>query len=237
MYETIKSHPTSLSLYQKKVVEAGQLTQAEVDETKKFVDNCFDDAYNAAPDYVASDADWFDSPWKDVNTPNQHSAIRDTGVPLDVLDKIGSVLAKVPEDFNIHRRLNNMILKAKQKTIDERKGIDWATAEALAFGSLLLEGTHVRISGQDAQRGTFSHRHAVWRDQKVHDRSYIPLNNIDNGNQARFDCVNSPLSEFGVMGFELGYSQEDPKALVLWEAQFGDFVNGAQIIIDQFISR
>ena len=236
MYDTIKTHPTSLSQYQKKVVESGQLSQADVDKTSKFVSGCFDDAYNAAPDYVASDADWFDSPWKDVNTPNQHSPLRDTGVSMDVLEKVGSVLATVPEDFNIHRRLNNMILKAKQKTIDEKKGIDWATAEAFAFGSLLLEGTHVRLSGQDSQRGTFSHRHAVWRDQKVKDLAYTPLNNIDE-KQALFACVNSPLSEFGVMGFELGYSQEDPNALTIWEAQFGDFVNGAQIIIDQFISR
>ena len=123
-----------------------------------------------------------------------------------------------------------MILKAKQKTLDEEAGIDWGTAESLAFGTLLLEGTHVRVSGQDAQRGTFSHRHAVWRDQKVSGVSHTPLNNIDE-NQAQFDCENSPLSEFGVMGFELGYSQEDPNALVIWEAQFGDFVNGAQIII------
>ena len=137
-----------------------------------------------------------------MRTPRTSTRLFVIQVSMDVLEKVGSKLATVPEGFNIHRRLNNMILKAKQKTIDEKKGLDWATAEAMAFGSLLLEGTHVRISGQDSQRGTFSHRHAVWRDQKVKDKAYTPLNNIDE-NQAEFTCVNSPLSEFGVMGFEL----------------------------------
>jgi 2-oxoglutarate dehydrogenase E1 component len=235
MYETIKKHPTSLSIYRQKLVESGVLTQEEVDETGNFVKGCFDDAFAGAPDYVGEGMGAHDSPWKNVKNPNEYSSIRSTGVEIDALRKVGNVLAKVPEDFNIHRRLNNMILKAKQKTIDAESGIDWGTAEALAFGTLLLEGTHVRVSGQDAQRGTFSHRHAVWRDQKNQGKSYTPLNHISD-DQAYFDIQNSPLSEFGVMGFELGYSLEDPNALVIWEAQFGDFVNGAQIIIDQFIS-
>jgi len=235
MYETIKKHPTSLSLYRKDLVEKGVLTQEEVDTTANFVNGCFDDAFAAAPDYIVPESEWYDSPWKDFKDPNSHSAVRTTGAGLDELRKVGSVLAHVPEEFNIHRRLNNMILKAKQKTLDAEENIDWGTAEALAFGTLLLEGTHVRLSGQDSQRGTFSHRHAVWRDQKVSGVSHTPLNSIDD-NQALFSCENSPLSEFGVMGFELGYSQENPNALVIWEAQFGDFVNGAQIIIDQFIS-
>ena len=235
MYETIKKHPTSLSIYQQKLVASGVLSQAEVDETSTFVSGCFDDAFAGALDYVGEGMEDVDSPWKDMKNPNENSAIQTTGAEIDALRKVGSVLATVPEDFNIHRRLNNMVLKAKQKTLDSETDIDWGTAEALAFGTLLLEGTHVRVSGQDSQRGTFSHRHAVWRDQKRSGESYTPLNNISS-DQAEFEITNSPLSEFGVMGFELGYSIEDPGALVIWEAQFGDFVNGAQIIIDQFIT-
>ena len=125
--------------------------------------------------------------------------------------------------------------KTREKTIQEGKNIDWGTAEALAFGSLLLEGKHVRLSGQDVERGTFSHRHSVLHDQKTND-IYVPLNNIAPGKQAHFTVVNSNLSEYGVLGFELGYSLENPTALVMWEAQFGDFFNTAQVIVDQFIS-
>jgi 2-oxoglutarate dehydrogenase E1 component len=226
---------SSLSIYREKLSTTGTLSQAEIDETAAFVNGCFDDAFAAAPDFIVPEDNWQDSNWKDVKSPNEHSLVRTTGVEIDALRKVSKVLATVPEDFNIHRRLNNMILKAKQKTLDEETGIDWGTAEALAFGTMLNEGTHVRVSGQDAQRGTFSHRHAVWKDQKVSGKSHTPLNAMGEG-QALFSCENSPLSEFGVMGFELGYSQESPNALVIWEAQFGDFVNGAQIIIDQFIS-
>ncbi len=238
MYETIKNHPTALSQYQSKLVAEGRLSQDDVAATTAFVQGSFDDAFAAAPDYVSPADEWFDSPWKDMKNPNLHSGTRTTGVSLDTLKQIGEVLPAVPEGFNVHRRLNNMILKAKAKTLEAGEGLDWGTAEALAFGSLLLEGTHVRISGQDAQRGTFSHRHAVWTDQKVEGVTHTPLNHVaqEGQEQAQFVCHNSHLSEFGVMGFELGNSQEDPNALVIWEAQFGDFVNGAQIIIDQFIS-
>ena len=146
MYETIKKHPTSLSIYRQKLVESGVLTQAEVDETGNFVNGCFDDAFAAAPDYVVPGMEWQDDDaWKDIKNPNLHSPIRHTGVEVDALRKVGQVLATVPEGFNIHRRLNNMILKAKQKTLDSETNIDWGTAEALAFGTLLLEGTGVVV--------------------------------------------------------------------------------------------
>jgi 2-oxoglutarate dehydrogenase E1 component len=176
------------------------------------------------------------------------SRIRPTGVDIEVLRNIGITAGSVPEDFKLHRQMAK-IFKARREMAEKGAGIDWGTAEALAFGSLLLEGNHVRITGQDVQRGTFSHRHAVVKDQET-EMEYVPLNHIAKSmdpsspmeelsqpdTQAGFTCRNSILSEFGVLGFEHGYSLENPNALVLWEAQFGDFVNGAQIMIDQFIS-
>jgi 2-oxoglutarate dehydrogenase E1 component len=169
-------------------------------------------------------------------------------VELDVLRRVGLKLCEVPEGFVLHPQLQK-ILAAKKVTVEEGKNIDWGTAEALAFGTLLLEGNHVRLSGQDVERGTFSHRHAVLHDQKTGDR-FVPLNTLtaladpsaprhmtpDPSVQAKFTVRNSILSEYGVLGFEHGYSLENPNALILWEAQFGDFMNGAQIMIDQFIS-
>lgn len=235
MYERIRKHPTALQQYRESLVAQGRLSEAEVQETKSFVEQCFEDAFKAAPDYVPSETEWVDDPWKSMKNPNEFSPIQSTGVPIDELRRVAATLTRLPDGFSIHRRLGNRILKAKQQAIEAESGLDWATAEALAFGTLLLEGTHVRLTGQDAQRGTFSHRHAVWVDQKTA-HHHVPLNEIDPQNQAEFVIANSHLSEFGVLGFELGYSLERPDHLVLWEGQFGDFVNGAQIIIDQFIS-
>ena len=234
MYQKIDKHPTCLEIYKQQLLSDGVLSENDIKNTSQLVQKCFDDAFEAADSYVPSDEIEYDDPWKDYVRPTVHSPIRTTGVPMETLEKIGNVLGHVPDDFNMHRRLKNVI-KAKEKTLSEQADLDWGTCEALAFGSLLLEGTHVRISGQDVQRGTFSHRHAIWHDQKTNE-VYTALNNIDPENQAEFVCANSPLSEFGVMGFELGYAQESPQSLVLWEAQFGDFVNGAQIMIDQFLS-
>ena len=234
MYQKIDKHPTCLEIYKQQLLSEGA-SENDIKNTSQLVQKCFDDAFEAADSYVPpSDEIEYDDPWKDYVRPTVHSPIRTTGVAMETLEKIGNVLGHVPDDFNMHRRLKN-IIKAKAKTLTEQADLDWGTCEALAFGSLLLEGTHVRISGQDVQRGTFSHRHAIWNDQKTNE-VYTALNNIDPENQAEFVCANSPLSEFGVMGFELGYAQESPQLLVLWEAQFGDFVNGAQIMIDQFLS-
>lgn len=176
------------------------------------------------------------------------SRIRTTGVDIDMLRKIGATAGTVPDDFKMHRQMKKIFANRREQA-EKGEGIDWGTAEALAFGSLLVEGNHVRITGQDVQRGTFSHRHAVVKDQNT-EQDYTPLNHITKrmnpacpkeemsgpDTQAGFTCRNSILSEFAVLGFELGYSLENPNALVLWEAQFGDFSNGAQIMIDQFIS-
>ena len=233
MYQKIDKHPTCLEIYRNQLLNEGVVTQEDVKATTTLVQKSFDDAFEAADSYVPGDHD-VENNWTEMLRPNMHSKIRNTGVPMETLEQIGNTLATVPEGFNIHRRLNN-IIKAKAETLEAKAMLDWGTCEGLAFGSLLLEGTHVRISGQDVQRGTFSHRHAIWHDQKTNEL-YTALNNVDPGNQAAFTCANSPLSEFGVMGFELGYAQESPKSLVIWEAQFGDFVNGAQIMIDQFLS-
>ena len=161
-----------------------------------------------------------------------------TGVDLDLLTHIGTAAASYPQGFNVHSNLAK-ILKLRERSIQEREGIDWATAESMAFGSLLAENHHVRLSGQDVERGTFSQRHAVLHDQKT-ENQYVPLNNLVVADlvskQNNFTVCNSSLSEFGILGFELGYSMANPNQLTLWEAQFGDFANGAQCIIDQFIA-
>jgi 2-oxoglutarate dehydrogenase E1 component len=156
-----------------------------------------------------------------------------TGSSHELLQHVGEVISSYPKGFNVHSGFVR-ILKARSKAINEGQGIDWPTAEGLAFGSLLLEGKHVRLSGQDVERGTFSQRHAVLHDQ-VNEKQYVPLNDLRHG-QAKFTVCNSSLSEFGVLGFEYGYSLVNPNSLILWEAQFGDFVNNAQCIIDQFIA-
>ena len=198
---------------------------------------------------VTPPSDWLSSRWSGFLSPKQRSRIRETGCAVSKLRDIGIKMTTVPATVNIHKQLQK-IFQARRDSIESGEGIDWGTAEALAFGSLLLEGNHVRLSGQDVQRGTFSHRHAVITDQVTGD-SYVPLNNLAKHSsasvashkstmapdvQAELTARNSILSEFGVLGFEMGYSLENPNMLVLWEAQFGDFVNGAQIMIDQFIS-
>lgn len=188
------------------------------------------------------------SRWESFKDPNQQSRIQQTGIDMDVLQRVGHVLCTMPEGFQVHRQLKR-ILDTKRKMIESGEGVDWGTAEALAWGTLLLEGNHVRISGQDVERGTFSHRHSVLNDQNGKG-TYTPLNNLatevcpstpmdklrDPSVQAQFLACNSTLSEYAVLGYELGYSLENPNALIMWEAQFGDFANGAQIIIDQFLS-
>ena len=197
---------------------------------------------------MRKESDWLSSRWKGFKGPEQQSRIRPTGVDVEVLRKVGIQAGTVPEDFKLHRQMAK-IFTARRAMAEKGEGIDWGTAEAMAFGTLLLEGNHVRITGQDVQRGTFSHRHAVVKDQKT-EEEHTPLNHLAAtmdpsapmeelsrpDTQAGFTCRNSILSEFAVLGFEHGYSLENPNSLVLWEAQFGDFVNGAQIMIDQFIA-
>ena len=233
MYKKIKDHPTTREIYTQKLVKEGVQTQAEVDTYIANFNKQLDDDFEASANYKANKADWLEGAWGGMSVAAGDARRGETGVPLDRLREIGMALTRYPDNFNVHKRVARQ-LEAKAEMLTSGEGIDWATAEALAFGSLLLEGHPVRLSGQDSGRGTFSQRHSVLVDQKNADR-YIPLSNIRFG-QAPFEVLDSPLSEAGVLGFEYGYSLAEPQMLILWEAQFGDFANGAQVIIDQFIS-
>ncbi|CUA89122.1 2-oxoglutarate dehydrogenase E1 component [Chelatococcus daeguensis] len=236
MYKKIRQHPSTLEIYAKKLVDEKVVTQAEVDEAREQWRAKLDMEFEAAQSYKPNKADWLDGRWsglkavrEDADDPRRGAS----GVSVDTLKTIGERICDVPEGFNVHRTIKRF-LDNRRKMVETGEGIDWATAEALAFGSLVLEGHPVRLSGQDSERGTFSQRHSVLVDQENEDR-YTPLNNIREG-QARYEVINSMLSEEAVLGFEYGYTLSEPNALTLWEAQFGDFANGAQVVVDQFIS-
>lgn len=237
MYKAIEKHPSPLTHYKKFLVSRQTFTENDIEEHKKWVWGMLEKAAAGAKDYVPTSKEWLSASWQGFPSPKRLAEetlpTATTGVHEKTLKRIGKVLGTFPEGFTPHRNLAR-ILNTRGKTIDEGKNIDWATAEALAFGSLLLDKVHVRLSGQDVERGTFSQRHAVVHDQE-NEQQYVPLNNLGS-NQSRFVVCNSSLSEYGTLGFELGYSLVSPDALTIWEAQFGDFVNGAQVIIDQFIA-
>jgi 2-oxoglutarate dehydrogenase E1 component len=241
MYRTIARHPTTRQLYAKRLVAEGVLTQAEIERMASDFVASLETQFEGAKNYRPNKADWLEGAWAGFEpAPDLTGDDRrgDTAVPLETLREVGRALVTVPEGFHLNRKLARQ-LEAKRAAIESGEGIansliDWATAEALAIGTLCAEGTHVRMSGQDSGRGTFSHRHAVLVDQETEQR-YVPINHIREG-QAPFEIIDSPLSEAAVVGFEYGYSLADPKTLVIWEAQFGDFANGAQVIIDQFLS-
>jgi len=235
MYDRIAKHPTTRTLYAEKLVKEGVLSQDEADAIQNDFQKRLESEFEAANTYKPNRADWLEGRWKGLEAmAGEEEFLQfDTPATLDALRKVGEALCKLPEGFNVNRKIERQ-LKNKAQSLESGEGIDWATGEALAFGTLLMEGHRVRLSGQDVGRGTFSHRHAVLTDQTTESR-YIPLNHIQDG-QAEFDVHDSPLSEFSVLGFEYGYTLADPNALVLWEAQFGDFANGAQVIFDQFIS-
>jgi len=234
MYAAIKQHPPISQIYGKKLIEQKVVDQPWIDAiTEEYVDGLEGD-FEAAVSYAPNKADWFEGRWAGLGRPDEPVLGRrniPTAVSEDQIRLIGDLLTRVPEDLHIHKTLGR-ILDAKREMFASGQGFDWATAEALAFGTLLAEGSCVRLSGQDSGRGTFSQRHAVWVDQQT-GAKYIPLTRVDGG---KFEVRDSPLSEFGVLGFEYGFSLADPKTLVLWEAQFGDFANGAQSIIDQFVA-
>jgi len=233
MYRTIARHPTTRQRYAERLVADGVLGPVEVEKiASDFIAN-LESQFEAARNYRPNKADWLEGAWAGFEPAPDDDRRGDTAVPLDELHEIGLRLATVPEGFHLNRKLARQ-LEAKRAAIESGEGIDWAAAEALAIGTLCAEGTHVRMSGQDCGRGTFSHRHAVLVDQETEQR-YEPINHIRDG-QAPFELIDSPLSEAAVVGFEYGYSLADPKTLVIWEAQFGDFANGAQVIIDQFLS-
>ncbi|ODV61954.1 alpha-ketoglutarate dehydrogenase KGD1 [Ascoidea rubescens DSM 1968] len=237
MYEAIAKKESVIDIYCKKLIKDGTFTQEDIDEHKKWVWGLLEDSFARSKEYKPTAREWLTTPWEGFKSPKELAEEIlphfPTGLPTETLKHIGNTISSWPEGFEVHGNLKR-ILKNRKKSLDTGEGIDWSTGEALAFGSLLLEGYHVRVSGQDVERGTFSQRHAVLHDQKT-EKTYTPLKNLDE-KQADFVISNSSLSEYGVMGFEYGYSLTSPDALVVWEAQFGDFANTAQVIVDQFIS-
>lgn len=233
MYKAIKAHQSTLALYEKRLLDEGTITASELAEMKAAFEKRLNDALQAASGFKANRADWLDGAWAGMGQAEGEERRGDTAEPLERLKFVGQALSRVPADFHLHKTIQRQ-LQQKAQMIETGEGIDWATAEALAFGTLLDEGFHVRLAGQDSVRGTFSQRHSAFVDQETEDR-YFPLQNIREG-QGEFEAVDSFLSEEAALGFEYGYTLAEPKALVLWEAQFGDFVNGAQVLIDQFIT-
>ena len=236
MYRVIRSHPSTLDIYAKKLVGDGTASEADVEDMRGAFRAKLEAEFETAQGYKPNKADWLDGRWAGLKAVHEHDddpRRGETGVDIATLKEIGERLCDVPAGFQVHRTIGRF-LENRRKMIETGEGLDWATAEALAFGSLLIEGHPVRLSGQDVERGTFSQRHSVLLDQETEDR-HTSLNAIGHG-QAKFEVVNSMLSEEAVLGFEYGYSLSEPNALTLWEAQFGDFVNGAQVVIDQFIS-
>ena len=236
MYKKVAQHPTAVEVYSKRLIGEGVVSDADVEAMKAGYRRRLDEDFAASESFRANKADWLDGRWAHIKAPLANDDPRRgmTGVPIERLKAIGLKAAKVPKTFKLHRTLQR-ILDNRRKMIEEGQGIDWSMAETLAFGTLLEDGFKVRLSGQDVQRGTFSQRHAVLIDQETEKR-YTPLNHLTKDQKVKLEVINSMLSEEAVLGFEYGYSLAEPNALVLWEAQFGDFANGAQVVIDQFIS-
>nr|ADI19714.1 hypothetical protein [uncultured bacterium EB000_36F02] len=232
MYKKIRHHPTTLNVYANKLIKENVITQEEFDKMKKEFKNLLNEQFKTAKDYKPK-IEWYEGTWSRYKPEKGKDKRGKSGVDLNKLVKISEKINNVPPEINLHKTIGK-ILDLRKKSVLKKKGIDWGTAEALAFGSLLEEGYPVRLVGQDSGRGTFSQRHSVLRNQ-VDNSRYIPLNNISN-KQKNFEPVDSFLSELAVLGFEYGYSLVEPGTLTIWEAQFGDFANGAQIIIDQFIA-
>ncbi|KAI9761481.1 MAG: RNA polymerase II transcription factor B subunit 1 [Chaenotheca gracillima] len=237
MYKRIDEQKSQLEKYVNKLLEEKTFTKDDVDEHKKWVWGMLDDSFNRSKDYQPTAKEWLTSAWNGFKSPKELATEvlphLPTCVPVDTLKYIADKISGAPEGFNVHRNLKR-ILSNRKKMVDEGKSIDWSTAEALAFGTLAMDGHHVRVSGQDVERGTFSQRHSVLHDQES-EATYTPLQHLSK-DQGAFVISNSSLSEFGALGFEYGYSLSSPDALVMWEAQFGDFANNAQCIIDQFIA-
>ena len=235
MYKKIATHPGTVEIYAKRLIADGVMTEGEVEKAKADWRARLDAELEAGSGYKPNKADWLDGKWAGFKSADQEEDARRgvTGVDITVLKDIGRKITKVPDGFRVHRTIQRF-LENRAKAIDNGVGIDWATGEALAFCTLLQEGHHVRLSGQDSERGTFSQRHSVLIDQEDESR-YTPFNHLGD-DQGHYEVINSLLSEEAVLGFEYGYSLAEPNALAMWEAQFGDFANGAQVLFDQFIS-
>lgn len=237
MYKRIQEHTPIIDLYVEQLLKDETFTQSDIDEHRQWVWGMLEESFAKSKDYTPTSKEWTTSAWNGFKSPKELATEvlphPPTGVQKSTLEHIGVAIGSSPDDFSVHRNLKR-ILSTRSKTVAEGKNIDWATAEALAFGTLVNEGHHVRVSGQDVERGTFSQRHAVFHDQE-NEQTWTPLQHIAK-DQGKFVISNSSLSEYGVLGFEYGYSLSSPNALVMWEAQFGDFANNAQVIIDQFIA-
>ncbi|MDR5651735.1 2-oxoglutarate dehydrogenase E1 component [Ruixingdingia sedimenti] len=233
MYTNIKRHKTTLQLYTERLVADGLIPEGEIEDMKAAFQAKLNEEFEAGKDYKPNKADWLDGRWKHLDREKADYEPGATAITPETMQEIGKALTTAPAGFDMHKTVLRQ-LDAKAKMFETGKGFDWATAEALAFGSLAVEGYPVRLSGQDCTRGTFSQRHSAFVDQVTEER-YYPINNIRPG-QARYEVIDSMLSEYAVLGFEYGYSLSEPNALVMWEAQFGDFANGAQIMFDQFIN-
>jgi 2-oxoglutarate dehydrogenase E1 component len=235
MYKRIATHPGTVEIYSKRLIADGVMTEGEVEKAKADWRARLDAELEAGSGYKPNKADWLDGKWAGFKSADQEEDARRgvTGVDASILKDIGRKITKVPDGFRVHRTIQRF-LENRAKAIDNGVGIDWATGEALAFCTLMQEGHHVRLSGQDSERGTFSQRHSVLIDQEDESR-YTPFNHLGH-DQGHYEVINSLLSEEAVLGFEYGYSLAEPKALAMWEAQFGDFANGAQVLFDQFIS-
>jgi 2-oxoglutarate dehydrogenase E1 component len=232
MYKKIKGHPTTVELYSKKLIAEGTLTEGDIDAMKAQFRAQLDVELAAADGYKPNNADWLDGRWAGMGQSDDEARRGNTGVAIDVLKEVGRRITAVPNDFNAHKTVQRLLDK-RREMVETGVDLDWAMAEHMALGTLMREKYPVRFSGQDVERGTFSQRHAVLIDQ-VSERRYTPLKYVAP-DQGRFEIINSMLSEEAVLGFEYGYTLAEPNALTLWEAQFGDFANGAQVVFDQFI--
>jgi 2-oxoglutarate dehydrogenase E1 component len=233
MYDRIHHHPTVVKIYSDKLIGEGVITAEDYDGWTEDFRSKLEEEMSQTENYLPNKADWLDGRWAGFSLPGEGDRRGETAVDLDILKRIGTRLSYIPDTVKAHKTVQRL-MENRGEMIKSGHGVDWAMGEALAFGSLLLEGYPVRLSGQDCSRGTFSQRHSTIVDQESEER-YIPLNDL-NEEQVPFEVVDSMLSEMAVLGFEYGYSLAEPRALVLWEAQFGDFANGAQVIIDQFIA-
>ncbi len=233
MYKKIKKQKTTLTLYTDRLVKDGLIPEGEIEDMKAQFQAKMNAEFEAGKEYRPNKADWLDGKWSHLDKRGEQYQRGETAMAPETMADVGKAISTIPDGFPVHKTVARL-MDAKAKMMDNGDGFDWATAEALAFGSLLTEGYKVRLAGQDSTRGTFSQRHSALINQETEDR-YYPLNNIRKG-QAEYEVIDSMLSEYAVLGFEYGYSLAEPNALTLWEAQFGDFANGAQIMFDQFIS-
>lgn len=233
MYKTISGQKTTREQYARKLVAEGTLSKEEADALNAEFNNYLNDAFEATKSYKPNEADWLGGAWEGLNPASGKERRGITALKPERAKTLGDILTTVPENFELHKKLERLF-DAKREMFKSGKDFDWATAESLAFASVLDDGFALRLSGQDVGRGTFSQRHAILYDQKTEEK-YLPLQHIRNG-QPKCEVHDSPLSEMAVLGFEYGYSLADPKTLTIWEAQFGDFANGAQVIIDQFLA-